>query len=468
MQIRFPGKGDRLSPFSLPCILSGVTPNRLILLALAMLPAAAQTPLTLREAVRIALEKHPSIEAAAAQTRAAESRIDQARAGYLPRVDYTESVQRSNNPVFVFGTLLTQRRFSQSNFALDSLNRPDFLNNFQSQVSLDQTIYDFGATRAGVRSAELSRQITSENERMARMGRIAQVARLYHGAVLGAESLEVARKSVASAEADLARAEAVRAAGMSTDADVLSIQVHLAAAREREITRRHELDVARAALNDALGLPLSNAHTLTTPLAELASTSDPTALESAALSHRPEARQTGLATQQAEAQSQAARAALYPKIVARAAIEADRGRFATQAGANWFFSAGLRWNLFNGNADRARIDEASHAASATRASRREVESAVQLQVRQAAAALESARERIRVAEAAVSQAEESLRITRNRYEAGLATVTDLLRNETALMESRTRRLAAVYDSRVAAVMLELAAGTLSGDNDVLQ
>jgi len=73
-----------------------------------------------------------------------------------------------------------------------------------------------------------------------------------------------------------------------------------------------------------------------------------------------------------------------------------------------------------------------------------------------------------VAAATVEQAEESLRITRNRYQSGLTTVTELLRGETALTEAATRRLAAVHDQRVAAALLELAAGTLSGDSDVLK
>jgi outer membrane protein TolC len=82
--------------------------------------------------------------------------------------------------------------------------------------------------------------------------------------------------------------------------------------------------------------------------------------------------------------------------------------------------------------------------------------------------LQAAHERIQVAEAAVAQAEESARITRNRYEAGLATVTDLLRTETALLDASTRRLAAIYDQRVAATLLELASGALTGDSNVLQ
>jgi outer membrane protein TolC len=80
----------------------------------------------------------------------------------------------------------------------------------------------------------------------------------------------------------------------------------------------------------------------------------------------------------------------------------------------------------------------------------------------------AAQERIELAGATVSAAEESLRITQNRYANGLATVTDLLRTETAYLETRTRRLAAIHDQRVAAAMIELAAGTLSASSDVLK
>ena len=67
-----------------------------------------------------------------------------------------------------------------------------------------------------------------------------------------------------------------------------------------------------------------------------------------------------------------------------------------------------------------------------------------------------------------AQADESLRIIRNRYSNGLATVTDLLRSETALVEAKTRRLAALYDLRIAAVQLDAASGSLNGDSDVLK
>ena len=201
------------------------------------MPLWAQDPLSLRDAVRLAIRENKAIAGTTAGARASEARITQARAGMLPKVNYSESFARSNNPVFVFSSLLTQHQFGVENFAIGPLNRPDFLNNFQSQVTVDQPIYDAGQTRNAVKSAELARKMTGEEQRLVQMNVISGAARAYYGAVLAAESLKAAEQAVRSAEADLKRAEAVRAAGMSTDVDVLSIRVHLAAVTEQRIER---------------------------------------------------------------------------------------------------------------------------------------------------------------------------------------------------------------------------------------
>jgi outer membrane protein TolC len=163
-----------------------------------------------------------------------------------------------------------------------------------------------------------------------------------------------------------------------------------------------------------------------------------------------------------------ARAALFPQVGVRAAFEADRQQFVNKGGANWFVSANLRWNVFDGNENRARIAEAAHRVSAAEAQQKRADAGVRLEVRKAWSAFEAAEERVRVASAAVEMAEESLRIVKNRYEAGLTTVTELLRNETATLETRTRRVGAIYEQRIAAAALELAAGTLTAQSEVLR
>jgi outer membrane protein TolC len=416
----------------------------------------------------LALRENKTIAGTNAAERASTARIDEARSGWLPKLNYSESFVRSNNPVFVFSSLLTQHQFGVENFAIGPLNRPNPLNNFQSILTLDQPIYDAGQTHDAVRTADLSRQMTAEEQRHTRMQVISAVVKAYYGAALAAESLHTAEQSLRSAEADLERAESVHAAGVSTDVDVLSIRVHLAAVTEQRIQRAADLDVAKSALNDALGLPLDARHALSTalrpltlPELELAS------LERDASSTRPEARATHLEADLAKVQADSARSAFRPQVSFHAAFEADRQQFIDKGGVNWLASIGLRWNLFNGNGDKAKIEESRHWMERAHADEQRVDSAVRLEVRRAWADLRAAEQRIEVAKAAVAEADESLRITQNRYEAGMSNVTDLLRNETAVLESRTRYLAAVHDQRIAATMLELAAGRLSPDSEVL-
>ena len=428
----------------------------------------AEDAMSLKDAVRVALAKNKSIEAAGAAQTAAEKRIDEARAGQLPKVNYSESWARSDNPVFVFSSLLTQHQFGEQNFQIGPLNRPDFVNNFQSLVTVDQSLYDAGQAKHAVHSAELGTDIARENRRLTETEVIANVVRAYFDVLLSGEQLNAANQAMRSAEADLQSAENVRSAGMSTDADLLSIRVHLAAVEEQKIRRAADLEVARAALNDALGLDLDSSHSLTTLLTRAVLPENSLEeYESGAVTDRAEARQAKHAVSLAQTQSADAHSSLLPQVNLHGAFEADRQQFYDKGGANWMVSIGLRWNLFNGFSDKARIEESASQVHRSEAEQKRAESGIRLQVRRAYADLRAAEQRIEVAKASVEEAEESLRIIQNRYGAGISNVTDLLRTETAVLEAKTRYLAAIHDQRIAATMLDMSAGRLNADSEVL-
>ena len=442
--------------------------NMTLLVVAAAATAHAQNALSLRDAVRLAMVRSKLIAASHASNDAAAARIAQARSGYLPNVNYAETWMRSNNPVFVFSSLLAQRQFGESNFRIDSINRPDFLNNFQSLVTADQPLYDAGKTKRAVRISHLGQTSSQEDRRRSEMDVIAEVLRDYYDVLLGVEQVKVTTRAMRSADADLDRAVARRSNGMATDADVLSIRVHIAAIREEYIRRNADVEVARAAMNDAIGLALDTEHILTTPLAPLALTpNDIDGLERSAIGARPEARQAHLASEMASIRAADARSNYLPQVALHGAFEADRQRFVDRGGANWLVSIGLHWNLFNGYADKARVVEEEAVVRRRGAEQARTESGIRLQVRQAWAGLKSAQERIESAQASVAEAQESLRISQNRFAAGLTTVTDLLRTEIALLQTQSRYLAAVHDQRIAAAMLEFAAGTLNADSEVL-
>jgi len=436
---------------------------------LTAVPLLAQDKLSLREAIQLALQQNKSLQASSAAVRGSSTRIQQARASMLPTVDYSESLIRSNNPVFVFSSLLEQRQFTQDNFQINSLNRPAFLNNFQSSLTVNQTLFDGGQTRKAVRSAELARDKTSEEDRQTRTEVMLSVVKAYLDAALSREALQAASDAVQSAEADLARAESIRQAGMSTDADVLSIRVHLAGVREQQIRREADVAIAQAELNDALGVPLESRHELSTPLTPANATEQRLEdFEQLAVSRHPGQLRMKYATDLASTRVDAARSSLLPKVSVRGTFEVDRQDFADRGASNWLGAISLSWNLFNGFSDKARIEEAKESLLRAHAEQERMNSAVRLQVWRAWEDLRTAEEQIRVAGAAVAEAQESLRITQNRYQSGLSTVTDLLRTEAALLESRTRYLSALHDQRIAAALLDAASGTLSLDSRAVQ
>src|SRR5579863_4026832 len=97
---------------------------RYALIAVLLAAVARAEDLSARDAVLKALANHPSLSAAAAATQIAAAKTAEMRGARLPRVNWTEEWQRSDNPVYVFGSLLDQRQFQAQNFDLGSLNHP--------------------------------------------------------------------------------------------------------------------------------------------------------------------------------------------------------------------------------------------------------------------------------------------------------------------------------------------------------
>jgi outer membrane protein TolC len=371
--------------------------------------------------------------------------------------------------VFVFGSLLNQGQFGESNFAISSLNNPDPLNNFQSRFSVQQVLFDSWRTKRAVRAARLGSEMAAEEQHSTESDIVLGVVRTYFGALLAAENLRVAEDSLKSAQSDLERAESVYKAGMTTEADVLSVRVHLSSVEQERIRAEQDAYVALAALNDALGVPLESHYSLTTPLRALDAAIVPVAeYEQRAIESHPALRRAELGRVLAEAQVDLAKTALWPQVTAHGIFEADRQGFASRGNSNWLTGVSLEWNVWDGSRSRAQIAAARSAEARTAALERQAGSAVLLGIRRAWGDWRSSTERVGVAAGAVAAAEASHEIIRNRYAAGLTTVTELIRSDTALRVARFQHLGAQFEQRVAAAALEHAAGVLTPQSEAVR
>jgi outer membrane protein len=434
----------------------------ILIWSLFTFPLAAQQRLSISEAVARALANNPDLAVDAPGQQAARSEFKSTRAGYLPRLDFEQSYLAGNNPVFVFGTLLTQQRFTAENFALPALNSPSAVENLQTRATIEQNIWDFGRTRDRREQARLGINMADRAHEEHQREVLLAVFNAYYSTSLSSDALETARVALRSAEAIESQASARVESGLAVEADLLRSRVYLSSAKQQEIQAQGELEAARAQLNRLMGDPLGAATGETAPLTikPIALPSEET-LVSEQKQRRPDYQNLLAELRQAELAVSSRSKERLPVIAGFTTWEADNPSLNDYGGNNWSAGITLRWNVFAGGSDAAQLEAARQRLEQKKRQISAMDSAMALEVRRAVIQYRAAEQQVQAAQAAEAQSEEGLRILRNRYDAGLATMTDLLSAETARSSARTNLVQAIYRQRLSYAQVEYAAGILS-------
>jgi outer membrane protein TolC len=434
-----------------------------LILALAGLPtlsAQSPAPLTLSEAVEMALDHSPERRIAASDVAAARVAAQSARLPLLPTLGFDETITRGNDPVYVFGSLLRQQRFTTADFALNSLNRPLPLNNFATRFSGNWLAFDSFQTELGMRSADHAARAAVAIATRADQQLAWQVAGAYLGVLLAQRQEQLTAKQVQTAQALFDASQSRVEAGTTVTADALSAATALAARKEEQIAAEGALATAWAQLEQAIGKPVPESERNLLPLAE--NTYTPPALPEA-ISQALHARKDrqALIEQLASARTgvTAARAAFGPTVGAFGSWEQDRDAFTGNSGNNWLAGVQVHMDLFPA-ARRQQLAAAKIALTRTQAASQSADDEIRMQVTRAWYAHRTASRQLEVTRAAIAQATESLRILRDRYDAGLATMTDLLRVEDAERQAQNAYWQAVSGNALTWVDLQFAMGTL--------
>jgi outer membrane protein TolC len=262
--------------------------------------------------------------------------------------------------------------------------------------------------------------------------------------------------------------ENMHQAGTVVESDLLSAKVFLAEMKDRQIRAQNDLAAAEMQLARLMGLPVEQRLDLAGTLGEPV-TSSKTLQEwtQTALVERPALRAAQLQETAVDDERKAAKAEFGPTIALFGTTERDAMTVGGPSGTNWTAGARLDLNLFAGGATKARLAEAAANASKAKHDVEWFRSGVTLEVRKAFLDAEASAQRAATARDAADQAKESLRIVQNRYEAGLTTITELLRAQTAQLDARTLYLNALQDWQVAQAQLARAAGVLTPESDVI-
>jgi outer membrane protein len=416
--------------------------------------------LSLQQAVQIALGENPVLAAAKSQVEIAEQRVIQGRSGFLPRLNVSEGLQRTNNPTQVFSNKLNQENFTESDFAINRLNQPNAINDFATNFTASWPIYDGGRSWHGWQQAKIGKDASAYALERSRQQVIARTTAAYAGVLLAVENLAVVEAALKTAGANLSIASNRYGSGMAVKSDLLQAQVRQSDLEQQKLMAESQIEVGRSILNAAMGVPDQLRFELTDRL-ETPLSLDGTIESWLSISQdrRLDLKELNAREAMAKEEIEKAKAAYLPSLDLIGNYQIHTEDFDGSAD-NYSVGAVVSLNIFSGLETSAKVSEAQAAFRQVQALRRQMHSQVALEVRQTYVQAASAFQRISVARQMVVQAEESLRIVANRYATGLLTIVDMLTAETTLQQARTTFAQTLHDYSVGKTNLRLAAGVL--------
>ncbi|MFO7785045.1 MAG: TolC family protein [Desulfatiglandales bacterium] len=400
-------------------------------------------PVGLEEAVRIALENNPDMDAAVARIRQSEAIIDQAMAAFWPAVSAYSEYTAGDAPSAYFFKTIDQRNLpSQLNF-----NDPGSFKNLEIGLRARMNLFRGGRDYLRKRMAETGLEIRQLDRLSVQNGLVTSVIHAYFNTLAAEDFVRIAGESVETVQTQLRIMRVRFRAGGVLKSDVLSLEVRLAQAREDLIRSRNGLSLALASLANLMGLDpdtgmqIEEAGRVAVDLPPGYAQGLPIAM-----AHRPELEKARLAVISSRMGVDAARGEYLPRVDALAHYYfADEGARFDADRANWTAGVILDWELFSGGGTGSAVREAEGVLEEMLAADRKAALSVKLDLRTAYLALDEAEARVEVSRASVARAEESLRLVKKQYEGGSATVTRYLDAEMDRRWSEIRASAARYD-----------------------
>ena len=451
-------------------ILTGILPPPALLwLALACLFASVQPlhavpsssatnafipqPLSLADAVNLALRQNPNILRAQKDLEVAQGVVIQTRAIAIPKLGAAGNYSAAQpNDVDTFTT-------PGITFGNDQ--------NWASQVKLVQSLYEGGRIVSALRVARLTKERSMLDYQTAVANTVVDVQVAYFDVLLAVQQITVQEASVELLTREHADTTRRYDAGTVPRFNVLRAEVELANARPKLIRARNSYRIAKNNLVNLLGFSVPKETFEDIPLtlagkleAEPYKIELPRAI-ALALERRTELGALRKTQALRNEDIVNAKSTHKPSFQAYGGYDVHNSLLSQDLTVDrhgWIAGVQMSWSLFDGWRTEGKVKEATALYEKAGVELDDTGRRIELEVRTAHSNFVEADEVLKSQEKVVEEAEEAVRLARSRSEAGTGTQLDVLSAQTALTEARTTQVQALRDYSVARARLERAIG----------
>jgi outer membrane protein TolC len=444
----------------------------LFIFLISWMHGTGQEKMTLNQAREMALHKNESLKMAAKQIEKAEAQKAAARTLRLPSFSATGMGIYQDKDFEMELTLPTQKPNLQTgelepNIMMNPVTgepvvgpdgNPVFnmyawlpLNislsgAYLAGVTLEQPVYTGGKIGAGNKMADIGIEMADENKTLQAMNTIAEADNAYWTYVAVFQKVKLAKQAVNMLDELVKKARNAHEVGMANRNDLLKAQVEQNSAKLNLQKAQNGFELSRMNLCRVTGLPFN---TLITAVDTAIYVKQPLPGEmgNETVQQRPEYRLLQKNVELQEQQIRMTKADFLPTAGIQAGYNHIGGiEFSSTDFSNTSLNvlASVKIPVFHWGEGVKKINAAKIDKEIRELELEKNKQLLQLETEQTRLNLELAWERIQLNETALEQAEENLRVTRDSYEVGMETITELLMAQTNwqqafsnLIDSRT-------------------------------
>ncbi|MCU1277522.1 MAG: Protein CyaE, partial [bacterium] len=326
-------------------------------------------------------------------------------------------------------------------------------------ITAAQTLWDASGQLARWRQNAAFAEGVEDSERATRLGVALNVRTFYFSARANKALMQVAHDTLANQQKHLRQVQGFVTVGTQPEIALAQQRTAVANAQVQVINAENGYEVAKAQLNQAIGLERDTAYDVedesTPPIDGEDQGIDPLLAE--ALRARPDYLSLDKQVEAQRLAIWAAKTAFGPNLQASTNFT-DGGQFLDNLGWNWTFNLTLNWQLFSGGLTWYTVKEQKANLDSIVAQRDLLRQQVRLGVEQARLAVRAAKAALGAAHEAEANAREQLRLAEGRYQAGVGSIIELGDAQIAETTAAAQRVQAEYNVSTARAQLLNALG----------
>jgi len=416
---------------------------------------AQETKLTLKNSLDLGLFSSKEIQISNSSVKIAEEKIVDANSMLLPKLSIGFNLNYLSDLPFQFNLPTLSGTQNQGDQSMSA---------YYANASLEQPLFTGLKLLSLKYAAEYNREAVLIENTKALNDKAFSIHVAFWNYYKMKNVVAAIKENLVSFENHLKDTENFMNNGLATLNDLLKLKVRVADIKMKLIDAENNLNATRAYFNKSIGKKLNEPTDIVSDeIVSTSKTKDYDELINEAMSLREELMAYQYKLKAADEMITAANSTWFPQLSAFGSynllqIDSDGGMIKNDLNNFWMVGLGLKWNVWDWWNTSSKSNQAKQQYHQLELTKEIIKDKIEMEVYQNYLNLQSEGAKVEVSQLSVESAEENYRITKEKYNSQLATSTELIDADTAILDAKTMLITSLVDYKLAFVTLEKSLG----------